>query len=79
MNLQWTTEVPKKSAYYWAIPKDKDSWLDGSIEVVYLYYNGKWMILRPGETKAESVNNFIYWPEPLHAPPLPKEWENESE
>ena len=60
--MRWVQECPKKSAYYWAIAKNQDSWLDGSAaEVVYLYFDGKWSVMRPAEKERESPTNFAWW------------------
>lgn len=61
--MNWTKEHPKVAEYFWAIPKDRDSWLDGSPEIVKVYFNGKWMVIRPGIGKAVGFEDFSYWSE----------------
>ena len=59
--MKWTKEIPTKAEYYWAIPKDKDNWLDGSPEIVKVYFNGKWMVFRPACSKVYHFDDFVAW------------------
>ncbi len=73
--MNWTTTTPTASAYYWAVPKDRDDWLDGTPEVVYLYYDGKRSVFRPGDEKRFPLDVFSHWCGPLDMPTLPPELE----
>lgn len=67
--MKWTTERPTKAEYYWALPKDRDDWLDCSPEIVKVYFDGKWQIIRPGIGKCESFDDFVLWSdEPITMP-----------
>ena len=57
-----------KSGYYWTKHKDKNSWLDCSPEIVYVYFDGKYSVFRPGQTKAEKIDNFEDYRGPLECP-----------
>ena len=59
--MKWTTEVPKMASYYWAKPNNPDSWLDSTPEIVYLYFDGKWSVIRPGEEKNYPVSSIAEW------------------
>lgn len=55
-------DIPKrqqKSGYWFAVPDNPDSILDGmDYEIVYVYFDGKWSVMRPGESKREFLDNF---------------------
>lgn len=67
----WTTDPPQYSAYYWAVPENRASWLDCSPEVVYVYFDGKWSVARPGKHRHDRIEDFTHWCGPLDRPPLP--------
>jgi hypothetical protein len=54
--------IPKcqqKSGYWFAVPDNPDNILDGmDYEIVYVYFDGKRCVMRPGESKRESLDNF---------------------
>lgn len=62
LNRRTWDEIPpvERVAGYWvAIPGDADSLLDGlDYEIVYLIYGGNYYVLRPGEAKRVSVQDF---------------------
>jgi hypothetical protein len=64
-----------RGGYYYAIPKDRDSWLDGDIEVVYLGLNDGWSVLRIREMGHYPINAFSHWYGPIPRPELPSEVE----
>lgn len=78
---RWLPEPPKhrdcyRGGYYHVIPKDRDTWLDGGpTEVVYLYFDGKWSVIRPGESKHDPIDAFSHWYGPIARPELPPEVE----
>jgi hypothetical protein len=70
----WTIIPPKISGYYHAIPVDGYSRLDGEfIEVVYLYFDGRWSVCRPGMNKHAALTEFSHWSGPISFPDLPRE------
>lgn len=70
--ISWKMASPDKAGYYWAVPNDPNTWLDGTIEVVYVYHDGgKWQVFRPGETKSVSFSDFSHWFGPVPQPELP--------
>ena len=51
----------QKSHYWAAKPKDPDDILDGwAYEIVYVYFDGKWSVYRPGIKKREPLDNFRF-------------------
>jgi hypothetical protein len=51
----------QKSCYWAAIPNDPDNILDGmEYEIVYVYFDGKWSVMRPGESQRESLSAFRF-------------------
>jgi len=51
----------RKSGYWAAIPVDSDSILGAmDNEIVYVSFDGKWHVLRPGQSKAEPLSNFHF-------------------
>lgn len=49
------------SCYWAAIPDDPDTILDGmDYEIVYVYFDGKWSVMRPGESKREPLSAFRF-------------------
>lgn len=68
--MHWTKDHPKISAYYWALPNNKDDWLDCSPEVVYVYFDGKWSVIRPGIEKRSKFEDFSLWYGPISQPEL---------
>lgn len=65
----WKKDHPKISAYYWAVPKDERDWLDGTPEIVYVYFDGKWSVFRPGMKEASKFEDFLAWSGPIDRPP----------
>lgn len=49
------------SAYYWAKYKNEEDWLDGIPEMVYLYYDGKYSVYRPGIREKFNISDFTSW------------------
>lgn len=78
---QWLPEPPKHRdhylrGYYRAIAKDRASWLEGNpVEHVYLYFDGKYSVLRPGESKGSQIDEFSHWKGPMAEDALPPEVE----
>jgi hypothetical protein len=72
--IGWMIIPPKLSGYYHAIPVHRDSRLDGNpIEVVYLYFDGRWSVCRPGMNKHAALAEFSHWSGPIPFPDLPPE------
>lgn len=68
----WSTYPPDRSGYYFAVPAERGDWLDGTApEVVYLYFNGKWSVVRPGYLKGYPFEAFTHWSGPISLPGLP--------
>ena len=59
--MRWTTNIPTKAEYYWAVPKDRDSMLDNTPEIVKVYFNGKWMVFRPACSRCYHFDDFALW------------------
>jgi hypothetical protein len=75
--LIWTDKRPKYAEYYWALYKDKDSWLDFSPEIVKVYFDGHWRVFRPGDNESYYISEFLYWAGPIYRPEiLPEEYRN---
>jgi hypothetical protein len=57
-------DIPRgeqKSCYWAAIPNDPDNILDGmEYEIVYVYFDGKWSVMRPGESQREPLSAFRF-------------------
>jgi hypothetical protein len=57
-------EIPRdeqKSCYWAAIPDNQDSILDGmEYEIVYVYFDGKWSVMRPRESNPEPLLAFRF-------------------
>ena len=57
-------EMPRdeQKGHYWAaIPDDSDTILDGwDYEIVYVYFDGKWCVMRPGESQREPLSTFRF-------------------
>lgn len=47
---------------YWAVvPDDIDTILDGNdYEIVYVYFDGKWSVMRPGKLQRELLSSFWF-------------------
>lgn len=74
----WTIEIPNKCGYYWVLFKDKDSWLDGVAECIYIYNEGLvWKMFRPG-FNVVSLSHYpiTHWYGPLIPPSIEKEGED---
>lgn len=69
MRYNWKSEPPTIAGYYQALPKDRDSWLDGTPEIVYVIFDGHWHVLRPGCYKHYKFTDFIGWGEQMFVPP----------
>lgn len=51
----------RKSHYWAAIPDDTDSILDGwDYEIVYVYFDGRWSVYRPGSQRREPLTAFRF-------------------
>lgn len=60
--MKWTHVVPEKHEYYWAIYKDVDDLLDGSPEIVKVYFDGGGTyVVRPGYKEYYQVEDFVLW------------------
>jgi len=63
LRRRWVN-IPKPeqvSGYWKAIPNDETTWLDGGdFEIVYVYYDGKWSVMRCGESTRERLEDF-WW------------------
>lgn len=60
---EWHAIPPedRKSGYWVVTPDDDATWLDGrSQEIVYVYFDGKWSVLRMGEAKREKLEAFQF-------------------
>lgn len=57
----WTNKKPEYWEYYWAKFKDEDNWLDGSPEIVKVYFDGKISVFRPGDNKRYKLEDFTEW------------------
>ncbi len=57
----WTNKKPTFADYYWAIPKDRNTMLDASPEIVKVYYDGKWKVFRPGDNRQYKIEDFEQW------------------
>ncbi len=54
-------ESKKKCGYWVAVPLDKDSILDSlEYEVVYVYFNGKWFVMRMADSRLYSLQDFQF-------------------
>lgn len=69
----WNTgPMPKLQGYFFATPKDSRDWLCGIPEVVYVYFDGKWSVIRPGESRGAYLNDFTHWLGPIVVPEAPE-------
>lgn len=51
----------QKSCYWVVMPDNTDSILDGlDYEIVYVYFDGAWCVMRPRESKTESLSSFRF-------------------
>jgi hypothetical protein len=57
----WNSDIPTVAGYYYAVPKDKDSWLDGTPEIVYVIFDGQWHVYRPGYEMRYKFEDFSFW------------------
>jgi hypothetical protein len=68
---RWSTDVPTThGCYYAAVPVDRRSWATSGPEVVFLFFDGKYSVGRPGVGWAR-VTDFSHWYGPLDLPNLP--------
>ena len=62
--LRRWSDIPRdeqKSCYWVAIPDDPDTILDGKeYEIVYVYFDGKWSVMRPGQSEREPLSLFRF-------------------
>lgn len=65
--VEWS-EIPKseqKSGYWLIRPKDPDSILDSlQYEIGFVYYDGKWVLFRPGEDTHYYLDS-VYFIHPI--------------
>jgi hypothetical protein len=67
--MAWTTHRPFQAGFYWIIPVDPADRLSSVMEPVELYFDGKWSVLRTGDTKRLTFDQILYWWEtPLSEP-----------
>jgi hypothetical protein len=59
--MEWTTNPPESYEYYWAIPVNEESMLDGSPEIVKVYFDGKIKVFRPNDDKTYKIEDFKLW------------------
>ncbi len=63
-NLLLWSDLPeerKKCGYWVAVPHDEDSILDGlQYEVVYVYFNGKWFVMRMADNRWYALKDFRF-------------------
>jgi len=64
VSREWVN-IPKdeqKCGYWKAVPKNTDSIIDGlDYEVVYVYYNGRWLVMRICDNMTYSFEDFTWF------------------
>ena len=61
MTSESNPSPPEKptTGYYFAVPRDDDDCLDGlTYEIVYLYFDGKWSVVRAGMSGLEPMEQW---------------------
>lgn len=61
--MEWD-DLPReyrKATYWYAVPKSRDTILDAmEYEIVYVSFNGRWSVHRPGEADYHTVDEFLW-------------------
>lgn len=53
------TEEESQVGYWFAMPHGDDDCLDArTYEIVYVYFDGKWQVIRPGLVGSESLERW---------------------